>query len=107
MGGTLDIRTFYQPLSWLKPCTINLALDMRTTVRLLPYEADQIKVSSRGFDSAEMPLHSVPFSHPLGLIFAVAYSHRTGGLHIEIDVIAVEIDTRIDPYVADDDDIGI
>ena len=85
MGGTLDIRTFYYPLSWLKPCTINLALDMRTEVRLLPYKPEHIKVSSRGFDSAEMPLHSVPFSHPLGLIFAVAYYFKAGGLHIEID----------------------
>ncbi len=85
MGGTLDIRTFYWPLSWLKPCTINMALDMRTTVRLLPYKPDYIKVSSRGFDSAEMPIHSVPFSHPLGLIFAVAYYFRAGGLHIEIE----------------------
>ena len=85
MGGTLDIRTFYWPLSWLKPCTINMALDMRTEVRLLPYKPEHIKVSSRGFDSAEMPLHSVPFSHPLGLIFAVAYYFRAGGLHIEID----------------------
>jgi D-glycero-alpha-D-manno-heptose-7-phosphate kinase len=85
MGGTLDIRTFYWPLSWCKPCTINLALDMRTEVRLLPYKPEQIKVSSRGFDSAEMPLHSVPFSHPLGLIFAVAYYFKAGGLQIEID----------------------
>ena len=85
MGGTLDIRTFYRPLSWLSPCTVNLALDMRTEVRLLPFKPEQIKVSSRGFDSAEMPLHSVPFSHPLGLIFAVAYYFKAGGLHIEID----------------------
>ena len=85
MGGTLDIRTFYWPLSWLKPCTVNIALDMRTTVRLLPYEPGSIRVSSRGFDSAEMPIESVPFTHPLGLIFAVAYYFRAGGLHVEID----------------------
>lgn len=85
MGGTLDIRTFYHPLSWLKPCTVNIALDMRTKVRLLPYNPDHVKVSSKGFDSAAMPLHAVPFSHPLGLIFGVAYYFQATGVHIEIE----------------------
>ena len=85
MGGTLDIRTFHYPLSWLEPCTVNLALDMRTKVRLLPFEPDRIKVSSRGFDSLEMPLRTASFANPMGLIFAVVYYFRTGGIHIEIE----------------------
>jgi D-glycero-alpha-D-manno-heptose-7-phosphate kinase len=85
MGGTLDIRTFYHPLSWLRPCTVNMALDMRTRVRLHPFSPGQVRVSSRGFESATMPLDSVPFAHPLGLMFAVAYYFRTGGVHIEIE----------------------
>jgi D-glycero-alpha-D-manno-heptose-7-phosphate kinase len=85
MGGTLDIRTFHHPLSWLRPCTVNMALDMRTRVRLLPFSQGQVRVSSRGFESAAMPLDKVPFDHPLGLIFAVAYYFRAGGVHIEIE----------------------
>jgi D-glycero-alpha-D-manno-heptose-7-phosphate kinase len=85
MGGTLDIRTFYHPLSWLCPCTVNMALDMRTRVRLLPFSPGQVQVSSRGFEPAAMPLDAVPFDHPLGLMFAVAYYFRIGGVHIEIE----------------------
>lgn len=85
MGGTLDIRTFYHPLSWLAPCTVNIALDMRTRVRLLPFTPGHVQVSSRGFESAAFDLDSVPFSHPLGLMFAVAYYFRVGGVHIEIE----------------------
>lgn len=85
MGGTLDIRTFYYPLSWLAPCTVNIALDMRTRVRLLPFKPGHVQVSSRGFESAASALDSVPFVHPLGLMFAVAYYFRVGGVHIEIE----------------------
>ena len=85
MGGTLDIRTFYLPLSWLKPSTVNMALDMRTRVRLLPYRQGEVKVSSRGFKTEAMPLDRAPFAHPLGLIFAVAYYFRIDGVHIDIE----------------------
>jgi len=85
MGGTLDIRTFYHPLSWLGPGTVNLALDMRTRVRLQPFSPGHVRVSSRGFESAAMPVESMPFDHPLGLMFAVAYYYRVGGVHIEVE----------------------
>lgn len=85
MGGTLDISSFYYPLRHLAPCTFNIALDMRTTVRLLPHEPGRIQVSSKGFESAEFPLDRAPFRHPLGLIFAIATYFRAGGVHIEIE----------------------
>ena len=52
MGGTLDIPTFYFPLRHLSPCSFNIALKLRTRVRLLPYARGQIKISSRGFKAA-------------------------------------------------------
>jgi D-glycero-alpha-D-manno-heptose-7-phosphate kinase len=84
MGGTLDIRTFHTPLARYAPCTVNIALDMRTRVRLLPYREGHVKVSSKGFESAAMALENVPFDHPLGLMFAVAYYFGAGGVHIDI-----------------------
>jgi len=83
-GGTLDIKTFYYPLRHLSPCTFNIALDMKTQVRLLPYSAGQIKVSSRGFRPEVYPADNAPFSGPLGLIFAIAAYFRVDGVHIEI-----------------------
>ena len=85
MGGTLDIATFYYPLQHAAPCTFNAALDLRTRVALEPYRSGWIKVSSRGFESAAFPLDEAPFTHPLGLTFAVAAHFDAAGVHIRID----------------------
>jgi D-glycero-alpha-D-manno-heptose-7-phosphate kinase len=85
MGGTLDIRTFYYPLRHLSPCTFNIAVGLRTRVRLLPHHNDRIKISSRGFKSAEFPIDRAPFAHPLGLMFAVAVYFNAKNLHIQIE----------------------
>ncbi|MFC1815364.1 galactokinase [Thermodesulfobacteriota bacterium] len=85
MGGTLDIDTFYYPLKHLGPCTFNIALSLRTRVTLLPNQNRMVKVSSKGFKSAEYLLPAAPFNHPLGLIFAVAAFFGAEGVHIIID----------------------
>jgi D-glycero-alpha-D-manno-heptose-7-phosphate kinase len=84
MGGTLDIRTFSYPLQHLGPCTVNIALDLRTTVAITPYTRSRIKVSSRGFPEAEFAADQAPFRHPLGLMFAVATFFRAEGVNITI-----------------------
>ena len=85
MGGTLDISTFYYPLMHLEPCTFNIAINMRTYVRLYPYKKGRVKVSSKGFKSAEFDLARAPFDHPLGLMFAIAACFRADGVHIDIE----------------------
>jgi D-glycero-alpha-D-manno-heptose-7-phosphate kinase len=84
MGGTLDISTFYLPMAKAAPCTFNIAMDLRTHVRLLPYERGMIKVSSKGFETAAFPLKTAPFDHPLGLIFAAAAYFDIHGVHLDI-----------------------
>lgn len=83
-GGTLDLKTFYYPLGYLSPCTFNIALNMKTRVRLLPYSPGRVKVASKGFETEEHPVDHAPFSGPLGLIFAIASYFRVSGVHIEI-----------------------
>ena len=85
MGGSLDIDTFSYPLSYLDPCTFNIALDLRTHVSLLPYKEGRVKVTSRGFKSADYSPDRAPFNHPLGLMFAIAAFFRAEGVHIVID----------------------
>ncbi|MFO7750953.1 MAG: galactokinase [Desulfobacteraceae bacterium] len=85
LGGTLDITTFYIALARLKPCTFNIAVDMRTRVTLSPWNAGRVKVSSRGFDSAEFPSFCAPYDHPMGLMFAVADFFAADGVHIRIE----------------------
>lgn len=85
LGGTLDIRTFYYPLRHLSPCTFNIAVGLRTCVRLLPYHNDRIKISSKGFQSAEFAIDQAPFVHPLGLMFAIAVYFQARHIHIQIE----------------------
>ncbi len=85
LGGTLDIPTFSLPLRRWSPCTVNIALDLRTTVQLLPYRRGWIRVSSAGFDPAEFRPAEAPYSHPLGLIFAVAAYFNLDGVEIRIE----------------------
>lgn len=84
MGGTLDLSTFYLPMHHLGPCTFNAALDLRTHVRLLPFDAGRIKLSSLGFEPFTAKSDEVPFDHPLGLMLAVASYFQADGVHIDI-----------------------
>ncbi len=85
MGGTLDINTFHFPLRGLRPCTVNIALELRTRVRLTPYEKGRVNVVSKGFESRAHPLDQAPFDQPMGLIFAIASYFRADGVRIDID----------------------
>ena len=85
MGGTLDISTFSYPLRYLAPCTFNIALGLRTRVRLQSYSRGRIKISSRGFKDAQFSAEAAPFDHPLGLMFATAAYFNARGIHIDID----------------------
>ena len=85
LGGTLDISSFYYPLRYLVPCTFNIAIDMRTRVKILPHEPGRVRISSRGFNTTEFPINDIPFDHPLGLMFAIAAYFRIDGIHIVID----------------------
>jgi D-glycero-alpha-D-manno-heptose-7-phosphate kinase len=85
MGGTLDISTFYYPLQAFCPCTFNISMALRTRVRLLPFKSDWVRVSLAGFEDAAFPMETVPFRHPLGLMFAVAAFFNAAGIHIQIE----------------------
>jgi D-glycero-alpha-D-manno-heptose-7-phosphate kinase len=83
-GGTLDISTLFLPLQHVEPSTVNIALDLRTSVRLLPWQKGFIKVSSKGFETAVFKKKESPFNHPLGLMFACADYFDAHGVHIDI-----------------------
>ena len=85
MGGTLDIRTFYYPLRHVSPCTFNIALGLRTRVRLLPYHKERLKISSKGFKSAEFSISKAPFTHSLGLMFAAGVYFNAKNVHVQIE----------------------
>ncbi|BBO93340.1 galactokinase [Desulfosarcina ovata] len=83
-GGTLDISSFHYPLRHLAPATVNIALDLRTTVRLSPSGDDRIRISSTGITDAVFDPMAAPYDHPLGLMFAVTDCFGARGVHIQI-----------------------
>ncbi|MCK5311357.1 MAG: galactokinase, partial [Desulfobacteraceae bacterium] len=85
LGGTLDISTFYLPLNSLSPSSFNIAMDMRTYVTLSAFKKGHVKISSKGFNSAEFLAHQAPFDHPMGLMFALADYFDVDGVHIQIE----------------------
>ena len=84
-GGTLDISTIYLALHHLSPSTFNIALDLRTSVCLSPWQKGSVKISSRGFEPAVFKKDEAPFTHPMGLMFALATFFDAHGVHIHID----------------------
>jgi D-glycero-alpha-D-manno-heptose-7-phosphate kinase len=85
MGGTLDLSTFYIPLRRYSPCTFNIALGLKTTVRIEAYEKGATQVISSGFKKCRFSLERAPFNHPLGLMFAIANYFEADGVQIIIE----------------------
>ncbi len=85
-GGTWDIKALALPLERKTPATVNMALTLRTTVTLRPYEDRQVKIFSRGFSHTETAFSDrLPFDSPFGLFFAAVSYFGFHGLEIEID----------------------
>jgi len=84
MGGTLDLSTFFLPLRRFRPCTFNIALDLRTTVTVKPGRIGVTKIKSSGFEPTAFSLSQAPFDHPLGLMFAIANYFGADGVEISI-----------------------
>jgi D-glycero-alpha-D-manno-heptose-7-phosphate kinase len=84
MGGTLDIPGFYLTLRHFRPVTLNMALKMRTRVRVKAYRPGRIRISAGGIETADFPTDSFPYHHPLGLMAATARFFNIDGVEIEI-----------------------
>jgi len=84
-GGTWDIKALALPFEHTRPVTVNLALNVRTYVTLLPFTPGWVKVSSDSFDAQEAyPFAEIPFNSQFGLIFSIASFFQLHGLEIEV-----------------------
>lgn len=84
LGGTLDISTFFFPLRRFSPTTVNIALSMRTSVTVSPFDPGWVNVSSLGFEPASFKTGEAPISHSMGLMFAICEYFGADGLSIDI-----------------------
>jgi len=84
-GGTWDIRSMALPMQAVEPVTLNIALNLRTRVSLLPFEDGMVKVSSKGFpDTEALDFKRLPFDSPFGLYHAAVSYFGFHGLEIRI-----------------------
>lgn len=84
-GGTWDIKSLALPLENLKPLTLNIALNLRTSVTLLPYKTGWVKISSDNFntyESSELP--AAPFNSQFGIFFAIVSFFNFHGVEVVI-----------------------
>ncbi len=85
-GGTWDIKALALPMAKKSPATVNMALELRTTVTLHPFKDGEIKISSRGFSHTETGVaDGLPFDTPFGLFFAAVSHYGFHGLEIRIE----------------------
>jgi D-glycero-alpha-D-manno-heptose-7-phosphate kinase len=85
-GGTWDIKALALPFEGLDPVTLNIALNLRTFVTLLPFQSGWVKVSSDSYTTQEAyPIHEVPLSSRFGLFFAIASFFQVHGVEIVVD----------------------
>lgn len=84
-GGTWDIKALALPLEIIKPLTINIALNLRTTVELLPYKSGYVQISSDSFKRSEsyQAAHT-PFNSQFGVFFGLISFYNFHGLHLVI-----------------------
>ncbi|UCH00395.1 MAG: galactokinase [Deltaproteobacteria bacterium] len=84
-GGTWDIKALALPLEGAVPVTVNLAIDLRTYVTLLPFKSGWVKISSDNLDAQEAyPFAGAPFNSQFGLFFAIASFFRFHGFEAVI-----------------------
>jgi D-glycero-alpha-D-manno-heptose-7-phosphate kinase len=83
-GGTWDIKALAIAEESLGPSTVNIAINLRTTIQLRPYKSGKILVSSSGFANEEGSVGLLPFNTPLGLVFAIASHFCVSGVQVDI-----------------------
>jgi len=84
-GGTWDIKAMALPLAGIEPATVNMALDLRTSVVLTPCDPGWVKISSEGFPGGEaFPVDRLPFLPPFGLFFAAVSHFGFHGIEVHI-----------------------
>ncbi len=84
-GGSWDLKAPALIAQKLPPVSINAALKLHTTVKLLPCETGIVKVSARDFTHVELPPWAADLTSPLGLVLAILLHFRVSGVHVIIE----------------------
>ncbi len=84
-GGTWDIKAMALPLESCRPSTVNIALNLRTRVKLSSYEKGMLKISSDGFMKSEVySSGNASFTSSFGIFFAALSLFGYEGVEVRI-----------------------
>jgi D-glycero-alpha-D-manno-heptose-7-phosphate kinase len=84
-GGTWDIKVMALSFERYRPVTFNIAIDLRTTVMLLPYKTGRVRISSEGFsEGIEYSSKDIDFTGPFSIFFAAISYFGFSGLEVRI-----------------------
>lgn len=84
-GGTWDIKAMALPMESCRPSTVNIALNLRTGVKLSSYEKGMTKISSDGFGKSEVyPSDNASFTCSFGIFFAALSLFGYEGVEVRI-----------------------
>jgi D-glycero-alpha-D-manno-heptose-7-phosphate kinase len=84
-GGSTDYSLTSMLCKHWFPATINIGLELRTTVYLEPYTSGKILVESRNFGEQEICVPQLPLSGSLGLVFAILAYFGVHGVRVVIN----------------------
>ncbi len=83
VGGTWDLKCFALPYTRINPATTNIAVSLRTTIRLTPYREGWVRISD-GKHHEEFPFSDLDLSGHFGLLFAIVSHFGVAGVDIQI-----------------------
>ncbi len=85
-GGTWDIKAMALPFESISPTTVNIALNLRTTVVLSPFDPGWIKIGSRGFKKKEIvSIKNLSLKGPFTSYLAAFQHFGIHGVEVQIE----------------------
>jgi len=83
VGGTWDLKAYALLYEHLPPMTTNIALSLRTYVKLKPFEPGWIRITDH-LGSEEHKINEMHFDGQFGLLFAIVSHFHAHGIEIEL-----------------------
>lgn len=83
ISGTWDLKAYALLYEHLPPMTTNIALSLRTHVKLKPFDSDWVRIGDYS-GSEEHKVDEIHFDGQFGLLFAVVSHFNVHGLEIEL-----------------------
>jgi len=83
IGGTWDLKSFALPFESIEPCTVNIALDLPTTLKFSGRADDLIHIQD-DYSIVTTRREEIDFRSPFGLLLAICSHYQVGGFDLEL-----------------------